>query len=395
MTLHFDKTLKQLAALAYTRGIHYDLDHMQQALALLDYPEKKCPPIFHLAGSNGKGSTASFLKHALIHQGFRVGLYTSPHLHCYTERFQINFHAISPEDFVKSYHRVDQALPSHLGLCEFEYLSCMAFVYFSSQNCDYLILETGLGGRLDATNVCDPLASIITSISYDHQDILGHSLTEIANEKAGIIKKKRPVFTIASQEKIVLDVLRNIAKKKHCPLFLSHPLLSQELPPYQLQNAGLAKSVLYHFFPQYDETKNLTQLFESHTIPGRFEKFQITPHQKYIFDVAHNEAGIKALVDAIKHHRINLKETLLILSIQKRKDAKSMIDYLLKENLKIYYYQEANESYWSLKELQSIFSKELISSFIFENLPPAKNLVFTGSFYWIDDVKKKLKINKT
>jgi dihydrofolate synthase/folylpolyglutamate synthase len=180
----------------------FDLDHMRILAAALGDPQKSFPSIL-IAGTNGKGSTAATLASILTAAGYRTGLYTSPHLSRVNERIQIDGVPISDDDFARLYFKVDSAaeglvaasmLPHHPSF--FETLTALAFLYYSEQKIDIAILEVGLGGRLDATNIVDPLLSIITDISLDHQDYLGNTIAEITREKAGILRPHGTLITL-------------------------------------------------------------------------------------------------------------------------------------------------------------------------------------------------------
>ena len=163
----------------------------------------------HIAGTNGKGSSSHFMASVLQEHGYRVGLYTSPHLKRFTERIKINGQEI-PEGWVSQFVDHHQSHIQEIRPSFFEWTVAMAFCYFSEQEVDYAIIETGLGGRLDSTNIISPLACLITNIGYDHQDILGETLPEIASEKAGIIKMGIPI-TISEYQQETHAVFENKA----------------------------------------------------------------------------------------------------------------------------------------------------------------------------------------
>ena len=174
--------------------IKLGLENMEKALKILGNPERKYK-IIHIAGTNGKGSTAAFLEAGLIEAGYKTGKYTSPEIYRFNERITVNREEISDADVELYYERVNIALEaSDIGLTYFEITTAMMFLYMKDKNIDYLVLETGLGGRTDATNTVTPVTSLITNISFDHMEFLGNTLKEIAHEKAGIIKKDIPVF---------------------------------------------------------------------------------------------------------------------------------------------------------------------------------------------------------
>jgi len=200
--------------LAQTPTHKFDLAHMRVLLEALAHPEKRFPSVL-IAGTNGKGSTAATLASILRASGLKTGLYTSPHLIRINERIRVNGEEISDSDFASVHGEVDQvaqklvergSLPWHPSF--FEMMTAIAFVYFARENVDLAVLEVGMGGRLDATNVVDPRVSVITDISLDHQKFLGNTVAEIAREKAGIIRAGRAVVTLPQQPK-ANDVIGN------------------------------------------------------------------------------------------------------------------------------------------------------------------------------------------
>lgn len=175
-------------------GIKLGLATIRRMLAGLGNPHQRYSCI-HIAGTNGKGSVASSLAAVLMCSGYRVGLYTSPHLVRFNERIKVDGEDISDADIVRLYRRVCRALPGGREPTFFEFTTAMALDEFGRRKVDWAVIETGMGGRLDATNVLTPELSIITNVSLEHREYLGHSLPAIAFEKAGIIKRRRPVVT--------------------------------------------------------------------------------------------------------------------------------------------------------------------------------------------------------
>jgi dihydrofolate synthase/folylpolyglutamate synthase len=210
-----DYSLKHSSELAKAE---FNLDRMFALMEKLGNPQAKYP-IIHVAGTKGKGSTAAFCASALQAAGYKVGLYTSPHLEDYCERIQINGKAVSHEQLVQLVEQVKEAVSQVPKLTTFEITTAIAFLFFAGQIVDAAVIEVGLGGRLDATNIVTPRVSVITSLSYDHMAVLGDTLAKIAGEKAGIIKPGVPVVS-APQKSEAEDVLLRIATERNAPLTL-------------------------------------------------------------------------------------------------------------------------------------------------------------------------------
>jgi dihydrofolate synthase/folylpolyglutamate synthase len=194
----------------------FNLDRMRQFMGFLGDPQEDYD-IIHVAGTKGKGSVSSLCASALASEGYRVGLYTSPHMVSFTERIRINDQEISKADVVDVIAQLTPVTEKVPEITTFELMTAMAFLYFSQQKVDYGVFEVGLGGRLDATNIVNPLISVITSISYDHVKILGDTLSEIAGEKGGIIKEGIPVVVAPQKEEARLK-LEQISQERNAPM---------------------------------------------------------------------------------------------------------------------------------------------------------------------------------
>src|SRR6202451_2401399 len=214
---------RELDAPTQAAAAKFDLENITILAERLGRPDRAYPTV-HVAGTNGKGSTAAFLEAILRDAGFRTGLNTSPHLERINERIRINGEDISDEAFAEVLSRV-QAITEEL-LAEgklrahptyFECVTAMAFEYFARARVDFGVFEVGLGGRLDATNILTPVVSVITRVDFDHENFLGHSLAEIAAEKAGILKRSVPVV-LAEQRPEALAVIRTRARELGCPV---------------------------------------------------------------------------------------------------------------------------------------------------------------------------------
>src|SRR4030042_2752009 len=216
---NYQQTIDYLYSLEYS-GIKLGLENVTRLLQFLGNPQKKWPAI-HIAGTNGKGSIAAFIYTILREAGFKVGLYTSPHLVDFSERIRINEKKIPWETIVEYTRNLKNQIEKQQATF-FEATTAVAFAYFADQPVDIAVIETGLGGRLDATNLVQPLVTIITSISKDHEQYLGTTLPQIAFEKAGIIKTGVPCFTI-QQGSEILRVLQEKADEQKDPFFVVQP----------------------------------------------------------------------------------------------------------------------------------------------------------------------------
>jgi dihydrofolate synthase/folylpolyglutamate synthase len=226
-TMNYKEALEYILKYAdYERlpraGIVWDIKRVERLLKRLDNPHKYARSV-HVAGTKGKGSTSAMIASILKKAGYKTGLYTSPHLLSYTERIQVNGKPISEDDWaaltaiVKPEVEAENALGDLGQLTTFEIMTAMAFLHFSRVKAEYQVMEVGLGGRLDATNVVNPSVCVITSISYDHMDVLGDTLAKIAGEKAGIVKTGVPVVT-APQTPEALEVIEKVCRDKNARL---------------------------------------------------------------------------------------------------------------------------------------------------------------------------------
>jgi len=215
-TISYSECLKELFALGRF-GIKLELDTVASILKRLASPEKKFRSI-HIAGTNGKGSTASYIASILRSSGFKVGLYTSPHLIKFNERFSINGNMVSDEDVVESFLAVKEADTCERRATFFEISTAMAFYLFAREDVEWAVIETGMGGRLDATNVIQPAVAVISNLSIEHTEYLGNTLEEIAAEKGGIIKPHTPLVTGVMQPS-ALKVLNKIAEERSASVY--------------------------------------------------------------------------------------------------------------------------------------------------------------------------------
>jgi len=308
--------LEALSTLGEARrfGMKLGLEPMRDLARALGDPQSRLRFI-HLAGTNGKGSTAAFCESCLRAAGHRVGLYTSPHLVSVRERIQVDRNPISEAAFAEGFEAVRRAVATikdHEGTF-FELMTALALWYFGREKVDWVVWETGLGGRLDATNIVEPEICIITNIGLDHQQYLGESLREIAAEKAGIIKAGVPVIS-AVDVGDAAEVIRERARAESCPLILVQRDMEVKdlglrgtkqmaridgrefalglIGPHQVDNAACAVEAMRRIKVSDDA---IVRGLESTVWPGRFEIFSEDP--LIVLDGAHNPAGTKKLVE--------------------------------------------------------------------------------------------------
>jgi len=361
-------------------GIKLGLDNIRQLLNLLGNPEKQLKFV-HIAGTNGKGSVSCYLANILECAGYKTGLYTSPHLSFFEERIRINRVSISPDELVKQVEKIKAILDNSPELTPtfFEVTTALSLRYFADKSVDYVVLEVGLGGRLDATNVVIPELSVITNIDYDHMQQLGTSLADIAYEKAGIIKPGIPVITGASGT--ALEVIRKTAQEKNSLLwvypddFCTEQISKGEfnyssknltlssikttmLGRHQVENAALAirsAAELLNLF-RYESSVPLVdnspitammsgnsqssdivsplnklimaiyQGIEQMRWPGRLEVVKNNPI--VLLDGAHNEAGAKVLYQSLKND-FQYKKLILVVGLTEGKERESLLKILI------------------------------------------------------------------
>ena len=343
-------------------GIKPGLPRITRLLELLDLPQEKYH-IVHVTGTNGKGSASVMLASVLQHSSLKTGLFISPHLVDYTERIQIDGQPISEQDFadcldvIKPY--VEQLQQEGIECpTQFEVLTAMAFFHFAVQNVDYAVIEVGLGGLLDSTNVAVPSISVITNVTMEHAQWCGGTLEGVARHKAGIIKEAVPVVTAAKGE--ALDIIRSVAEKKASDIFvegedfqvevisrdisgqkmefstellgISHaPYELQLLGTYQRENSAVARMAA-------ELLRNLDERITSESIqlglklarwPGRFELLNCDG-RTVILDGAHNPGGIMALRESLDTY-FPEGVRVFVLGILKDKDIDTMLESLLRQ----------------------------------------------------------------
>ena len=322
-------------ATAYKPG----LEKMQALAAQLGNPHHNFPSL-HIAGTNGKGSVSHLLASSLQEMGYKVGLYTSPHLLDFSERIRVNGQVITKEyvvDFVQEHHSF--FLSEQLSF--FEITVGMALAYFAQRQVDYAVIEVGLGGRLDATNIITPQLAVITNIGLDHTEFLGDSLAQIAYEKAGIIKENIPVV-IGETQKETLAVFKAQAKEKKAPLYFAEKTQLPEFPldlmgSYQEKNKRTTYKALQVLLavdelPQ-KAIDGFAKVKKNTGLRGRWEL--IDQHPEIVADVTHNAEGFKMVAQQLKEKKFE-GELHLVLGFVKGKKMEAIFS-LLPKNAHYYF----------------------------------------------------------
>lgn len=348
--------------------------------------------IIHIAGSNGKGSVSYKIYRSLVFSGYKVGLFTSPHISFFSERIQINETQISKSDIEKCLKIIFEVIDVYkVDLIFFEIVLLLALLYFNDEKIDFAVLETGLGGRLDPTNIITPILTIITTISLDHISILGNNLDSIAKEKAGIIKKEVPLIV---SDKSALKPILEKAFSLNCETIQ----VSLKEKFFDGQNTSIAKSALNYLNKKYPiSSKAILEgvslrpscRFEIHNIDSCF----------VVLDVAHNIEGVSSLIQALNIYFSN-KKFRFVLGMLKDKDVYSCLDLISKHASFIHLVLANTENACSTEFLGSILQSFGFSAFykeksIYDAVKRAiKNkdevIVVCGSFYIMDEAKKAL-----
>ncbi|MBL4938196.1 bifunctional folylpolyglutamate synthase/dihydrofolate synthase [Clostridium sp. YIM B02515] len=411
-------------------GSNYGLERTEKILESLGNPHKKLKCI-HIAGTNGKGSTTAMLSEILKEAGYKVGMYTSPFLEEFEERIQINGVNIPKDHLSDVVTAVSAAVDRVMQLgyehpTEFEIITCAMFLYFYNQKVDYAVVEVGLGGRLDSTNVITPILSIITSVSYDHMKILGDTLAEIAYEKAGIIKEGIPLVLYPQVEesyKVIEKICeeRNswlIEVKEHCARFvdvindnqkfLQKIEINTDEKNYEVELSLLGKHQLLNcavVLHAVEELKRLgASISETDIInglrkvkwPGRLEVMRNNP--LVILDGAHNIDGIKKLSESIDTC-FNYNNIILILGILADKQVEAMINIIAPKAKKVIAVTPNSERAELAEELSKEVKKVNPNVEVIEDYKEAYNkalsycnkedmLLISGSLYMIGDMRK-------
>lgn len=412
-------------------GIHPGLERIEYLLQQMGKPHMAFPCV-HIAGTNGKGTVTELISRGLSAAGYRTGKFTSPHLHDYTERIQIDGKPISYEEMNRYLDEIDARIPAMeaAGLehpTEFEVLTAMAFSYFRDRQVDVAVLEVGLGGTLDSTNVITPEVSVITGIAYDHMAILGDTLAEIAANKAGIIKEGVPVV-IGEMPDEAADVIYRTAFEKHSSLYRSRdcvvegiksrekgqkihiqgvfPKLGKKLldfhllGAYQRRNLATALTALAVLKQRGWKlsAKTVRCMLKTVSLSGRLEVVSEKP--LVLIDVAHNPQGAEALGESLKELFPDRKK-ILVCGILDDKDAASMMQSLSYQTKKVIFTQPLGPRGKNWKRLRTLWAEKLpdipaeeeadiekAAQRALEDMEDTDYLLLTGSFYLMDPARK-------
>ena len=414
------------------KNMVFGTERIENFLSNLKVDFKKIKYI-HIAGTNGKGSTAKILSEILSASNYKTGLYTSPHLVDITERIQINSVPIKKEEF----NILDRKYKVHAqkyNLTFFEYITAVAFIYFVKKNVDIVILETGLGGRFDATNIIKPLISIITTISLDHTEILGKTLAKIAFEKAGIIKRKIPVIC-GKMSDTAFNVIKQIAKQKQADIYrFTKDFNAKTAKKYNWQNLYqtvnyngkifkaeinlglLGKQQVYNlavalFACEILSKKikinfnGINEILQNLKYLARFDVREIKISKKkfkFIIDGAHNKQAVNNFLSLYKKSPFYKEETNLLFAVMEEKNYKEIIKKLSSVFNNIFVVDIKNERELKPELIKKEFCKyksknvNIVISLgnLFDKLKNNKTLVVLGSFYLAGYIIKYLRKNK-
>ena len=349
-----------------------DLSTISSVCNSLENPQKNFKSI-HVAGTNGKGSTSHMLASIFIESGYKVGLYTSPHLSDFRERIRINGKMI-PQPNVVSFVEKNLVYFQENKISFFEMTVAMAFDYFSNEKVDIAIIETGLGGRLDATNIIDPILSVITNIGLDHQVFLGESIREIAKEKAGIIKRGKPVV-ISEYQPLIHDIFFDRSKELESDLYLAKDSVLKDYSSdlkgsFQKKNIqGVVKSI--SVLKEYEISDNniekgLLNVVKNTELRGRWEIINHNP--KTIIDVGHNSEAFQLNIEEIKKTSFN--KLRIVIGFVEGKDYKKILNLFPKDTF-FYLCQPKIKRALSVKEIFSYCENNGLKSKLFMSVKSA------------------------
>ena len=370
-----------------------DIGNIVEASNQLGKPHKKFQSI-HIAGTNGKGSVSHMLASILQVAGYKVGLYTSPHLKDFRERIKINGKMISKEEVV-NFVRKNKIPFQKINLSFFEFTVILAFNYFANQKVDIAIIETGLGGRLDSTNIIKPIISVITNIGFDHTNLLGDSIEKIAMEKAGIIKNNVPVVIGRDQEK-TKKIFCDFANKMNANIIYAgiHNYKTDLKGNYQIENINTVITVILEMIQQNWKINHeyikigLLNTIKNTGLLGRWQILGRNP--LIVCDIGHNEDGIKAILKQIKktpHQNLHI-----IFGVVNDKNVDKLLN-LLPKNAKYYFCKPNTQRGLNENILHTLAIKKEIKGKAYPSIKQAffdakrkakrKDLIFVGGSTFI------------
>lgn len=415
--MNLQKSLDKLFSL-HTFGVKLGLENITNFLAVIGNPQKKLK-CFHVAGSNGKGSTSAFLASMLYEFGYNVGLYTSPHFIKFNERIKLNGLDV-PDEYVASFIEKHENYIDEHELTFFEVTTAIAFQYFADEKVDYAVIETGLGGRLDATNVMNPLSVILTSISLEHTNVLGKTLEEIASEKAAIIKNDMKVFCgrlPVEAEKIVAKKVEETKSELYriedyinihgssLELYTEEIEFDEWTMPlkggYQKYNAALAALALIKTLDVNDSNQirsGIKNVISNTGFQGRYEFYRKNP--TIIFDSAHNADGIEKFLSEFEKDSKNYSKRVLLFAAMRDKAIPEMLKKAASHFDSIYVTSIGYERAATTEDLTAIASQLGINTAVvekpaefvvsFESEDKDSCLVVLGSMYLLGVVKSSI-----
>ncbi len=412
--MSYNDTLNDLYNLQW-HGINPGLDRINRLLSALDHPQKRFPSI-HIGGTNGKGSTAAMVASILRQAGYRVGLYTSPHLIDFSERMTVNGVPISPKEIVARAQQVKEESDLLLEpMTFFEFTTAMAFCYFADAKIDIGVIEVGLGGRFDATNVLTPQVTAITQIDLDHERYLGPTVLAIAKEKAGIIKEGVPVITGAIQPE-VLAHFEAIARSKNAPLIrLGYEIaVTGEGPEamryenggrtmrvccplpgrHQMRNTAVAIGIIEQLSAFPVSEQDILDGIRHVEWPGRLQTIQDRP--RILLDGAHNPAGTQVLADFLMEVDPDRRgKHWLIVGVMRDKNIRELLapltawpDEIVLTRPNIERAAETDQLLASLEQPLSTTVQPRVSDaidYVKSKMGPEDTLVITGSLYTVGE----------
>jgi dihydrofolate synthase/folylpolyglutamate synthase len=429
--MNYDETITWLYSFEKF-GIKLGLNRINYICKKLGNPQNsyKC---IHIGGTNGKGSVCRFLQSILTTSGYKTGVYTSPHIQRFSERFIVDYKEISESDVVFLVEKikpiVEKMIKEDNTPTFFEIVTAIAFLYFKEKKVDFAVIEVGLGGRFDATNIVEPIVSVITNVTLEHQDILGHKIEDIAFEKAGIIKNKIPIITASKDS--ALDVIKKVAEEKDAPITIidvsswkktkggvdwQEFLISGSLKEYNVKTSLLGEHQGENIALTVAATEKLqmngvfitdeaiAEGIEKTINPGRMEIVGFEP--LIILDGAHNIAGITSLKKTLQDDFV-YKKLILVLGILSDKNVKEMLEIIVpigdiivttkSQNKRAMEPDKLKELIEKLNIKNQVFVKDMISEAVKYALSIAKKddlICITGSLFTVGEAREYL-VNKS